>query len=95
MDFELSDAQKDIRDTVRKFAEAKIKPLAHDLDEKEEFSVELTRQLGALGVFGLIVPEEFGGSGLDYTSYCIAVEELARVDGSQAATGDAERDAGG
>ena len=86
MDFELSDAQKDIRDTVRKFAEAKIKPLAHDLDEKEEFSADLTRQMGALGVFGLIVPEEFGGSGLDYTSYCIAVEELARVDGSQAAT---------
>ncbi len=86
MDFELSDAQKDIRDTVRKFAEAKIKPLAHDLDEKEEFSVDLTRQMGALGVFGLIVPEEYGGSGLDYTSYCIAVEELARVDGSQAAT---------
>lgn len=86
MDFELSDAQKDIRDTVRKFAEAKIKPLAHDLDEKEEFSVDLTRQMGELGVFGLIVPEEFGGSGLDYTSYCIAIEELARVDGSQAAT---------
>ncbi|MBI2789705.1 MAG: acyl-CoA dehydrogenase family protein [Elusimicrobia bacterium] len=86
MDFELTDAQKDIRDTVRKFAEAKIKPLAHDLDEKEEFSVDLTRQMGALGVFGLIVPEEYGGSGLDYTSYCIAVEELARVDGSQAAT---------
>jgi alkylation response protein AidB-like acyl-CoA dehydrogenase len=86
MDFELSDAQKDIRDTVRKFAEAKIKPLAHDLDEKEEFSVELTKQMGELGVFGLIVPEEYGGSGLDYTSYCIAVEELARVDGSQAAT---------
>ena len=86
MDFELSDAQKDIRDTVRKFAEARIKPLAHELDEKEEFSVELTRQLGELGVFGLIVPEEYGGSGLDYTAYCIAVEELARVDGSQAAT---------
>ena len=86
MDFELTDAQKTIRDTVRKFAEAKIKPLAHDLDEKEEFSVDLTKQMGALGVFGLIVPEEFGGSGLDYTSYCIAVEELARVDGSHAAT---------
>ena len=86
MDFELSDAQKDIRDTVRKFAEAKIKPLAHDLDENEEFSADLTRQMGELGVFGLIVPEEYGGSGLDYTSYCIAVEELARVDGSQAAT---------
>jgi short/branched chain acyl-CoA dehydrogenase len=86
MDFELTDAQKTIRDTVRQFAEAKIKPLAHDLDEKEEFSAELTKAMGELGVFGLIVPEEFGGSGLDYTSYCIAVEELARVDGSQAAT---------
>jgi alkylation response protein AidB-like acyl-CoA dehydrogenase len=86
MDFELTEEQKDIRDTVRKFAEAKIKPLAHELDEKEEFSADLTRQMGALGIFGLIVPEEFGGSGLDYTSYCIAVEELARVDGSQAAT---------
>ena len=86
MDFELSDAQKDIRDTVRKFAESKIKPLAHELDEKEEFSADLTKQMGDLGIFGLIVPEEYGGSGLDYTSYCIAVEELARVDGSQAAT---------
>ncbi|MBI4060958.1 MAG: acyl-CoA dehydrogenase family protein [Elusimicrobia bacterium] len=86
MDFELTDAQKTIRDAVRRFAEAKIKPLAHELDEKEEFSADLTRQMGALGVFGLIVPEEFGGSGLDYASYCIAVEELARVDGSQAAT---------
>ncbi len=86
MDFELSDVQKDIRDTVRKFAEAKIKPRAQELDEKEEFSADLTRQMGELGVFGLIVPEEFGGAGLDYTSYCIAVEELARVDGSQAAT---------
>ncbi|MEK7390375.1 MAG: acyl-CoA dehydrogenase family protein, partial [Elusimicrobiota bacterium] len=79
MDFELTDAQKTIRDTVRRFAEQKIKPQAHELDEKEEFSVELTRQMGELGVFGLIVPEEFGGSGLDYTSYCIAIEELARV----------------
>ena len=86
MDFELSEAQNDIRDTVRKFAESKIKPLAHELDEREEFSADLTRQMGDLGIFGLIVPEEFGGSGLDYTSYCIAVEELARVDGSQAAT---------
>ncbi len=86
MDFELTDEQKMIRETVRNFAEKKIKPAAHELDEKEEFSVELTRQMGALGIFGIIVPEEYGGQGLDYTSYIIAVEELARVDGSHAAT---------
>jgi alkylation response protein AidB-like acyl-CoA dehydrogenase len=86
MDFELTDAQKDIRDTVRKFAEKEIKPRAHELDEKEEWSEELTRKMGELGIFGLIVPEQYGGSGLDYTSYVIAVEELARVDGSHAAT---------
>ena len=86
MDFELSEEQKAVRETVRKFAEAKIKPAAHELDEAEEFSADLTRKMGELGVFGLIVPEEYGGQGLDYTSYCIAVEELARVDGSQAAT---------
>ena len=90
MDFELSDDQKTIRETVRKFAEAKIKPLAHELDEKEEFSADLTRQMGELGIFGIIVPEEYGGQGLDYSSYVIAVEELARVDGSQAATVAAE-----
>ncbi|MBI3552070.1 MAG: acyl-CoA dehydrogenase family protein [Elusimicrobia bacterium] len=86
MDFELTEDQKTIRETVRKFAETKIKPLAHELDEKEEFSPELTRGMGEVGIFGLIVPEEYGGSGLDYSSYVIAVEELARVDGSQAAT---------
>ncbi|HEX4046652.1 MAG TPA: acyl-CoA dehydrogenase family protein, partial [Elusimicrobiota bacterium] len=77
MDFNLSDEQKMIRDTVRKFATTRIKPRAHELDEKEEFSVELTKEMGALGIFGIIVPEEFGGQGLDYLSYVIAVEELA------------------
>src|ERR1051325_8211944 len=86
MDFEPTEAQKDVRDTVRKFAESRIKPKAHELDEKEEFSVELTREMGELGIFGLIVPEEYGGQGLDYSAYVIAVEELARVDGSHAAT---------
>ncbi|MDE2291084.1 MAG: acyl-CoA dehydrogenase family protein [Elusimicrobia bacterium] len=86
MDFELTDEQKTIRETVRKFAETKIKPRAHELDENEEWSEELTRGLGELGVFGIIVPEEYGGQGLDYASYVMAVEELARVDGSHAAT---------
>lgn len=86
MNFELTDEQKMIRETVRTFAEKKIKPAAHELDEKEEFSLELTKGMGELGIFGIIVPEEYGGQGLDYTSYVIAVEELARVDGSHAAT---------
>jgi len=86
MDFELSDEHKTIRDLVRKFAETRIKPKAHELDEKEEFSLELTKEMGALGVFGLIVPEAYGGQGLDYLSYVLAIEELARVDGSHAAT---------
>lgn len=86
MDFNPTDVQKDVRDTVRKFAETKIKPRAHELDEKEEFSAELTRGMGELGIFGLIVPEKYGGQGLGYSEYCIAVEELARVDGSHAAT---------
>ena len=86
MDFDLSDEQKTIRDTVRKFAQTRIKPKAHELDENEEFSLALTKEMGELGVFGLIVPEAYGGQGLDYLSYVIAVEELARVDGSHAAT---------
>lgn len=86
MDFELSDEHKTIRETVRKFAETRIKPRAHELDEKEEFSLDLTKEMGELGAFGLIVPEAYGGQGLDYLSYVIAVEELARVDGSHAAT---------
>jgi len=86
MDFTLSDEQQMIRETVRKFAETKVKPRAHELDEAEEFSVELTQEMGELGVFGIIVPEEYGGQGLDYLSYVVAVEEMARVDGSHAAT---------
>ncbi len=86
MDFELSDDQKMIRETVRKFAETRVKPAAHELDEKEKFSMELTKELGELGAFGITVPEEYGGQGLGYLSYIIAVEELARVDGSHAAT---------
>jgi len=75
-----------IRMAVREFAESEIKPVAGELDEKEEFSVSLTQQMGDIGLFGMVVPEEYGGQGLDYISYIIAMEEIARVDGSQAAT---------
>jgi alkylation response protein AidB-like acyl-CoA dehydrogenase len=75
-----------IRASVRSFAETQIKPLILQLDEEEAFSVELTREMGKLGLFGMTVPEQYGGKGMDMLSFIIAVEELARVDSSQAAT---------
>ena len=75
-----------LRNTIREFAEKEIKPLAKELDAKEEFSLELTKKMGDMGLFGVVVPEKYGGQGLDYLSYVICVEELARVDSSQAAT---------
>jgi alkylation response protein AidB-like acyl-CoA dehydrogenase len=86
MDFSLSMEQNILRESVRAFAEKEIKPVAQQLDETEAFSYELTRAMGELGLFGIFVSEEYGGQELDYLSYIIAVEELARIDGSQAAT---------
>ena len=86
MNFELTEEQQLIRETVRDFAEREIKPVAKELDEKAEFSIELTKKIGELGLFGMYLPEKYGGQGLDNLSYIIAVEEIARVDGSQAAT---------
>ena len=86
MDFDLSEAQNLTRQSIRAFAESEIAPMARELDEKEQFSVELTRKMADLGLLGCFVPEKYGGSNMGYVSYAIAVEELARVDGSQAAT---------
>jgi short-chain 2-methylacyl-CoA dehydrogenase len=84
--YQLDEKYEMIRMAVREFAEGEIKPVAGELDEKEEFSVSLTRRMGDIGLFGMTVPEDYGGQGLDYISYIIAVEEVARVDGSQGAT---------
>lgn len=84
--YELDEIQEMIRNSVREFAEKEIKPVAGELEEKEEFSVQLTHGMGKLGLFGMVIPEKYGGQGLDYLSYMISVEEVARVDGSQAAT---------
>ncbi len=86
MDFSLTMEQEILRKSVRDFAEKEIKPKARELDEKEEFSYETCRAMGDLGLFGMIVSEQYGGQGLDYISYIIAVEEIARIDGSHAAT---------
>jgi alkylation response protein AidB-like acyl-CoA dehydrogenase len=86
MDFSLSEEQELIKKTVRDFAEQEIAPKANELDRKEQFSVELTEKMGELGLFGISIPAKYGGQDMDYLSYIIAVEELSRVDASQAAT---------
>ncbi len=86
MDFDLTKEQEMIRKEVRKFAQSEIAPVAAELDEKEEFSVKLTKKMGEIGLFGMFVSEKYEGQAMDYISYIIAVEEIARVDGSQAAT---------
>lgn len=75
-----------LRKRVRQFAEKEIKPKAQELDEKSEFSLDITRKMGKLGLFGITVPKKYGGQEMDTLSYIIAVEELARIDGSHAAT---------
>ena len=94
MDFSLSTDHEILRDSVRSFAEKEIKPVAAELDEKEEFSYETMQKMAELGLFGIFVSEPYGGQGMDYQSYIIAVEEIARVDGSHAATVAAENSLG-
>lgn len=74
------------RKVVREFAEKEIAPVAQELDDGEEFSYDLTRKMGELDFFGPFVSEEYGGSDVGYLNYIITVEEIARIDGSQAAT---------
>ncbi len=86
MDFSLSMEHEILRKSVRNFVEKEIKPVARELDEKEEFSYDTMEAMAGLGLFGMFVSEEYGGQGMDYISYIIATEEIARVDGSHAAT---------
>jgi short/branched chain acyl-CoA dehydrogenase len=86
MDFTLSTEHEILRNSVRDFAENEIKPVASELDEREEFSYETMKAMGDLGLFGMFVSEDYGGQGMDYIGYIIATEEIARVDGSHAAT---------
>jgi short/branched chain acyl-CoA dehydrogenase len=86
LSYDLTEEQNIIRQSIRDFAEQEIRPIARELDAREEFSCELTHKMGEMGLFGVFVSEQYGGSGLDYVSYIIAVEEIARIDGSQAAT---------
>ncbi len=86
MDFELNEDQKMIREMVRDFAEQEIRPGVQKRDEEGRFIAELLPGLAELGLLGMIVPEAYGGSGLDSVAYAVAIEELARVCPSTAVT---------
>jgi short-chain 2-methylacyl-CoA dehydrogenase len=86
MDFELTDEQRLLRDTVRDFAQNEIRPVAEELDRTKSFPYELVGKMGELGLMGIPFPEEYGGGGADTLSYALAVEELTRVDSSVAIT---------
>ena len=89
MDFSLNDEQLAIRNTCHEFAEQEIKPLAEEMDRTGAFPYELIRKMGELGLLGLPFPEEYGGAGADFLSYCIAIEEISRGDVSVGITMEA------
>src|SRR6266852_6361869 len=79
MDLSLSDHQKLIRDTVRQFMEAEVRPFVKEMEKAEKFPAEAVRKLGEMGCCGVLIPEEWGGPGLDTVSYALIMEEVARV----------------
>ena len=79
MDFSLKDHQKLIRDTVRQFMETEVRPLVKESEREEKFPLEIIKKLGEMGCCGMLVPDEWGGPGLDTVSYVLMLEEVARV----------------
>jgi alkylation response protein AidB-like acyl-CoA dehydrogenase len=86
LNFDLTQEQQLVRDTVREFAVSRIEPVAAELDRDHRFPYELVAELAELGLMGMTVPEEYGGAGTDTLSYALAVEELTRIDSSVAIT---------
>ncbi len=82
MNFEISETQKMIAQSIRDFAKQHIKPFMMEWDEKQIFPTELFHKLGEMGFMGVLVPEEYGGSGLTYTEYITIIEEISKVDSS-------------
>jgi alkylation response protein AidB-like acyl-CoA dehydrogenase len=86
MDFSFTSDQILIRDTVRQFMEAEVRPLLREYDRAEKFPGAEIRRLGELGCCGMLIPQEWGGAGTDTISYALMLEEVARVDASFAVT---------
>lgn len=79
MDFELNGVELDVIKTARDFAETKVRPRAREIDEQGKFPSDLAAEMGRLGLFGLHMPEEYGGTNLGYKAYVLAIEELCSV----------------
>lgn len=79
MNFDLTNDQKMLQDQVRKFADTELAPVAPDIDKSGEFPWDNIKKMAKLGLLGVIVPEEYGGSGFDFVSLAIAIEEISRV----------------
>ena len=86
MDFDLTPEQEEFRQSVRAFSEDVIRPRAEEMDRAEELPMDIVKQMGELGLFGLPFAEEYGGQGADFLTLCLAIEEIARVDSSIAIT---------
>ena len=82
MDFAFTEEQQQLRRSIREFAEGEIAPHVMEWDEASRFPSEIMPKLAEMGLLGVIFPEEYGGAGLGYTEYVIAIEELSRIDGS-------------
>jgi len=82
MDFSLNENQHMIADMIKKFGETNIRPKMMEWDESQEFPVEVFKKLGELGLMGVLVPEEYGGSGFSYTEYVTAIVEVSKICGS-------------
>jgi alkylation response protein AidB-like acyl-CoA dehydrogenase len=82
VDYQFSEEQQQLRRSVREFAEREILPHVMEWDEVSHFPLETVKELGRLGLMGVIFPPEYGGAGLGYVEYALAIEELSRVDGS-------------
>ncbi len=94
MNFELTDEQKMIKDTVKEFADKEIKPRAKAIDEEGEFPWDIIEKLSGMGLMGMTVPTEYGGSGVDRISYMLALEEVGRACGSTGLTMEAHNSLG-
>src|ERR1043165_1822033 len=82
MNFSLNENQLMIADMIKKFGDTHIRPKMMEWDETQEFRVEVFKKLGELGLMGVLVPEEYGGSGFSYTEYVTAIVELSKICGS-------------
>ncbi|KIC18982.1 MULTISPECIES: isovaleryl-CoA dehydrogenase [unclassified Leisingera] len=82
MTFDLGEDVNALRDVVHRWAQERVKPMAQEIDQKNEFPAELWKEMGELGLLGITVPEEFGGAGMSYLAHTVAIEEIARASAS-------------